>query len=113
MRGQVACLVVFFILYKKDLTKGLNKDIQNRSQQQKQKDLTKTSKIAQLTNTKVKQAKPKDKLYKLSDGGGLLLRVKPNGFKTWIFDYYKPHTKARTSIGFGSYPEVSLANAST
>ena len=111
MRGQVACLVVFFILYKKDLTKGLNKDIQNRSQQQKQKDLTKTSKIAQLTNTKVKQAKPKDKLYKLSDGGGLLLRVKPNGFKTWIFDYYKPHTKARTSIGFGSYPEVSLANA--
>ncbi|MFT5852169.1 MAG: integrase, partial [Colwellia sp.] len=37
----------------------------------------------------------------------------PNGFKTWIFDYYKPHTKAGTgtSIGFGSYPEVSLANA--
>jgi len=64
-----------------------------------------------LTNTEVKQAKPKDKLYKLSDGGGLLLRVKPNGFKTWIFDYYKPHTKARTSIGFGAYPEVSLADA--
>ena len=64
-----------------------------------------------LTNTEVKQAKPKDKLYKLSDGGGLLLRVKPNGFKTWILDYYKPHTKSRTSIGFGSYPEVSLANA--
>jgi len=64
-----------------------------------------------LTNTEVKQAKPKDKLYKLSDGGGLLLRVKPNGFKTWIFDYYKPHTKLRTSIGFGTYPEISLANA--
>ncbi|OUS31388.1 integrase [Thalassotalea sp. 42_200_T64] len=64
-----------------------------------------------LTNTEVKQAKPKDKLYKLSDGGGLLLRVKPNGFKTWVFDYYKLHTKSRTSIGFGSYPEVSLANA--
>jgi integrase len=64
-----------------------------------------------LTNTEVKQAKPKDTLYKLSDGGGLLLRVKPNGFKTWIFDYYKPHTKSRTSIGFGSYPEVSLAEA--
>jgi len=64
-----------------------------------------------LTNTEVKQAKPKEKLYKLSDGGGLLLRVKPNGFKTWIFDYYKPHTKSRTSIGFGTYPEVSLANA--
>ncbi len=64
-----------------------------------------------LTNTEVKQAKPKEKVFKLSDGGGLLLRVKPNGFKTWIFDYYKPHTKSRTSIGFGTYPEVSLADA--
>ena len=32
-----------------------------------------------LTNTEVKQAKPKDKVYSLSDGGGLQLRVKPNG----------------------------------
>lgn len=64
-----------------------------------------------LTNTEVKQAKPKDKVYKLSDGGGLLLRIKPNGFKTWVFDYYKPHCKTRTSIGFGTYPEVSLAEA--
>ena len=59
----------------------------------------------------IKQAKPKEKPYKLSDGGGLLLRVKPNGFKTWIFDYYKPHKKSRTSISFGAYPEVSLAEA--
>lgn len=64
-----------------------------------------------LTNTEVKQAKPKGKVYKLSDGGGLLLRIKPNGFKTWIFDYYKPHSKKRTNIGFGTYPEVSLAQA--
>lgn len=64
-----------------------------------------------LTNTEVKQAKPKDKVYKLSDGGGLLLRVKPNSFKTWVFDYYTPHSKSRTSMGFGSYPETSLAQA--
>ncbi len=57
-----------------------------------------------LTNTEVKQAKAKDKIYKLSDGGGLLLRVKTNGFKTWVFDYYKPHSKSRTNIGFGTYP---------
>jgi hypothetical protein len=31
-----------------------------------------------LTNTEVKQAKPKDKVYKLSGGGGLQLRVKAN-----------------------------------
>jgi len=30
-----------------------------------------------LNNTEVKQAKPKEKVYTLSDGGGLQLRVKP------------------------------------
>ena len=29
-----------------------------------------------LTNTEVKQAKPKEKVYTLSDGGGLQLRIK-------------------------------------
>tara|TARA_R110001592_G_scaffold303826_1_gene576072 strand:+ start:140 stop:844 length:705 start_codon:yes stop_codon:yes gene_type:complete len=64
-----------------------------------------------LTNTEVKQAKPKDKVYKLSDGGGLQLRVKTNGTKSWLLDYFKPFTKKRTSLGLGAYPEVSLANA--
>lgn len=64
-----------------------------------------------LTNTEVKQAKPKDKVYKLSDGGGLQLRVKTNGTKSWLLDYFKPFTKKRTSLGLGAYPEVSLAEA--
>lgn len=64
-----------------------------------------------LTNTEVKQAKPRDKVYSLSDGGGLQLRVKPNGSKLWLFDYFRPLTKVRTSLSFGSYPEVSIADA--
>ncbi len=64
-----------------------------------------------LTNTEVKQAKPKDKVYTLTDGGGLQLRVKPNGSKLWLLDYYRPFTKKRTSLGFGTYPEVSIAEA--
>lgn len=39
-----------------------------------------------LTNTEVKQAKPREKLYKLSDGKGLQLRVKPNGNKSWLLE---------------------------
>jgi integrase len=66
-----------------------------------------------LTNTEVKQAKPRDKVYSLSDGNGLQLRVKPNGSKNWLLDYYRPHTKKRTSLSLGSYPEVSLADART
>jgi integrase len=64
-----------------------------------------------LTNTEVKQAKPKEKVYTLSDGGGLQLRVKPNGSKLWLFDYFKPYTKKRTSLSFGPYPALSIADA--
>jgi integrase len=69
------------------------------------------AKVTPLTNTEVKQATPKDKAYKLSDGGGLQLRIRPNGTKTWLLDYLKPYTKKRTSLSFGSYPEISLADA--
>jgi integrase len=64
-----------------------------------------------LTNTEVKQAKAKDKQYKLSDGDGLQLRVMPNGSKQWLLDYIKPISKKRTSMTFGKYPAVSLAEA--
>jgi len=64
-----------------------------------------------LTNTEVKQAKPKEKEFNLVDGNGLALRVKPNGSKLWVFNYLRPYTKKRTSLSFGSYPAISLAEA--
>ena len=64
-----------------------------------------------LTNTEVKQAKPKEDVYKLSDGGGLQLRIRPNGTKSWLFNYTKPYSKKRTDMSFGSYPSLSLADA--
>ena len=67
--------------------------------------------ITPLNNTKIKQAKPKAKEYNLSDGDGLMLRVKPNGSKLWLFNYYRPFSKKRANIGFGQYPEVTLVEA--
>ena len=64
-----------------------------------------------LTNTEIKQSKPKSKEYNLADGEGLMLRVKPTGSKFWIFNYYRPFTKKRANISFGKYPEVTLAIA--
>jgi len=64
-----------------------------------------------LTNTEAQQAKPKEKEYNLVDGDGLALRVKPNGSKLWVFVYYRPYTKKRTSLSFGTYPTVSIADA--
>lgn len=64
-----------------------------------------------LTNTEVKQARAKNKEYNLADGGGLALRIKPNGSKLWVFNYSRPHTKRRANISFGLYPDLTLAEA--
>src|SRR5690606_7435060 len=64
-----------------------------------------------LTETKIKQANPKDKDYALGDGNGLQLRIRINGSKLWMFIYTHPFTKKRVTMGFGPYPEVSLAQA--
>lgn len=75
-------------------------------------DVTKMARITKpLTNTEVKQAKPKDKEYNLSDGNGLQLRVKPNGSKLWLFNYYRPFTKKRANLSMGIYPSLGLADA--
>ena len=64
-----------------------------------------------LTNTEVKQAKAKDKPYKLFDGAGLVLKVRVNGSKSWLFMYKKPFVKKRTELVFGMYPSISLSEA--
>ena len=40
-----------------------------------------------LNARQVDAAKPKDKPYKLADGGGLYLLIKPNGGKYWRLKY--------------------------
>ncbi len=64
-----------------------------------------------LSQTEIKNAKPKGKEYSLADGQGLALRIKPNGSKVWILNYTNPSTQKRTNLGLGSYPEVTLAHA--
>mgnify|MGYP006139242855 FL=1 len=60
-----------------------------------------------MSNTQIKNAKPKDKPYKLSEQGGLYLFVKLNGSKSWRYDY-KLNDK-RTTYTIGTYPETSLS----
>jgi len=62
-----------------------------------------------LSDIQVKKAAPKDKAYKLSDGGGLYLQVTPSGGKWWRFKY-RLDGKEKL-ISFGVYPDISLAEA--
>jgi hypothetical protein len=40
-----------------------------------------------VTDVALRKAKPREKSYKLSDGGGLHLFIKPNGAKLWRLKY--------------------------
>lgn len=64
-----------------------------------------------LTDSKLRAAKPAEKEYNLGDGSGLSLRVRPDGVRLWLFNYYRPANKKRANISFGPYPDVSLAAA--
>jgi len=63
-----------------------------------------------LTEIMIKQAKPKEKLYTMSDGQGLMLEVRPNGKKYWIRRYYVNGGKEKRT-SFGAYPNVKLKEA--
>lgn len=67
--------------------------------------------VVPLTDAKIKKTKSEGKSLKLSDGSGLYLLVDKNQNKFWRFDYSRPYTKKRNTVGFGIYPEVSLADA--
>lgn len=66
--------------------------------------------VTPLGATQIKNAKPNDngKDKTLSDGGGLQLRIRPNGAKVWVLKYSKPFSNSRTNLGLGAYPAVSL-----
>ena len=64
-----------------------------------------------LTDTAAKNAKPdptREKGYKMTDGGGLYLLVKPAG-KYWRMDYR--FADKRKTLALGVYPAVPLADA--
>lgn len=62
-----------------------------------------------LTDVKVKTAKPKEKPYKLADGGGMYLLINASGSKYWRMKYRFAGKEKMLSIGV--YPDVSLADA--
>jgi integrase len=62
-----------------------------------------------LTDPAIRNAKPKDKPFKLYDEDGLFLLVTPTGGKWWRFRY-RYDDKAKL-LSLGVYPEVSLLKA--
>lgn len=62
-----------------------------------------------LTDTAIRNAKPRDRDYKLADGNGLYLLVTPSGGKLWRLKYRLDGIERKLALG--KYPAVSLLDA--
>lgn len=62
-----------------------------------------------LTHFDLENAKPAERPYKLSDGGGLHVVIQPNGSRLWRMKYR--FLGNERLLSFGSYPFISLAQA--
>jgi integrase len=67
-------------------------------------------KVTPLSDSEIKAAKPKDRLYKITDGQGLYLEIKPTGSKLWRFKY-RFDGKEMVPLSFGPYPDTTLTKA--
>lgn len=62
-----------------------------------------------LSDVAIRTAKPREKPYKLADGGGMYLEISPSGGKWWRLKYRFDGKEKRLSLG--TYPEVGLKEA--
>ncbi|MGN6270847.1 MAG: tyrosine-type recombinase/integrase [Sphingomonas sp.] len=62
-----------------------------------------------LTDIQCRNAKAKERAYKLAAGGGLYLMVTTSGFRSWRMKYR--YARKEKQLTFGGYPEVSLVQA--
>jgi hypothetical protein len=62
-----------------------------------------------LTPALIRAALPRDRLYTLCDGGGMVLQVTPQGRKRWRWRYR--HRGIPNMLSLGCYPEVGLRAA--
>lgn len=62
-----------------------------------------------LSDAAVRNLKPRETQYKVSDFDGLFVLVKPTGARLWRFKYRIGGKEKLLSIG--PYPETSLAEA--
>lgn len=57
----------------------------------------------------IDNAKPKEKPYSLTDGGGLLIEILTSGSKVWRYKYHLDGKREKVTIG--SYPEIGIKAA--
>jgi len=65
-----------------------------------------------LTDIEIRKAKPRDKAYRMSDGGGLYLRGTPSGGKLWRWSYHYSDKAKLMALGL-SLAKIESAQPAT
>jgi integrase len=64
-----------------------------------------------LTAKKIESTCPQKKEYKLHDGNGLFLRIRPSGAKSWLFSFSLPGDRRLIRMTLGSVANITLKEA--
>ena len=67
--------------------------------------------MSKLTAKAIENAAPRDKEYRIHDGGGLYFRVRPSGAKSWLFSFSLPGNRQLFRMPIGTLKDVSLKKA--
>lgn len=67
--------------------------------------------MSKLTAKAIENAAPRDKEYRIHDGGGLYFRVRPSGAKSWLFSFSLPGDRQLFRMPIGALNDVSLKEA--
>jgi len=63
-------------------------------------------------NTKlIENLKPKEKEFRLPDGEGLFLRVRPSGAKSWLFCFRLGKSRTWLQMTLGAWKDLTLKEA--
>lgn len=67
--------------------------------------------MKKFTDNQIKNLKPEEKTYRITEGNGFYIRVTPQGKKAWLYRYF--YSGKDQAITLGYYPAMTLSQART
>ncbi len=67
--------------------------------------------MKKFTDNQIKNLKPEEKTYRITEGNGFYIRVTPQGKKAWLYRYHYAGKDQTVTLGY--YPTMTLSQART
>ena len=67
--------------------------------------------MKKFTDNQIKNLKPEEKTYRITEGNGFYIRITPQGKKAWLYRYHYAGKDQTVTLGY--YPTMTLSQART